>query len=83
MSGQLMSEGVERHTVDGEELKIFSVARTVVDCFKYRHKIGLEVALEGLQEGWREKRFTVDELVRYAKLCRVKNVMQPYLESIV
>ncbi|MFT6289350.1 MAG: putative transcriptional regulator of viral defense system [Halieaceae bacterium] len=83
LSGQLMSEGVERHTVDGEDLKVFSVARTVVDCFKYRHKIGLEVALEALREGWLEKRFTIDELVRYAELCRVKNVMQPYLESLV
>ena len=83
LSGQLMSAGVERHTVDGEDLKVFSVARTVVDCFKYRHKIGLEVALEALREGWLEKRFTIDELVRYAELCRVKNVMQPYLESLV
>jgi predicted transcriptional regulator of viral defense system len=83
LSGKLMSEGVECHTVDGEELKIFSIARTVVDCFKYRHKIGLEVALEALREGWREKRFTIDELVRYAELCRVRNVMQPYLESLV
>ena len=83
MSRQLMSEGVENHTVDGADLHVFSAARTVVDCFKYRNKIGLEVALEALREGWREKRFAIDELVRYAELCRVKNVMQPYLESLV
>ncbi|MEH6549999.1 MAG: type IV toxin-antitoxin system AbiEi family antitoxin domain-containing protein [Pseudomonadales bacterium] len=83
ISGLLIGEGVEYHTVDGAEIKVSSPARTVADCFKYRNKIGLDVALEALREGWREKRFTMDELVHYAQLCRVKNVMQPYLESLV
>ena len=83
MSGQLMSEGVEHQMVDGVGLKVFSPARTVADCFKYRNKIGLDVALEALREGWREKYFTIDELVHYAQLCRVRNVMQPYLEGLV
>ncbi len=83
MSVTLMDEGVEYHTVDGVELKVFSPARTVADCFKYRNKIGLDVALEALREGWRERRFTMDELVRCAQFCRVNNVMQPYLESLV
>jgi len=54
----------------------------VADCFKYRNKIGLDVALEALREAWREKRVSTDELWRYAELCRVANVMRPYLESI-
>ncbi|MEH6617912.1 MAG: hypothetical protein V7699_08730 [Porticoccus sp.] len=63
--------------------EIATLAIYVADRFKYRNKIGLDVALEALREGWREKRFTMDELVHYAQLCRVKNVMQPYLESLV
>jgi predicted transcriptional regulator of viral defense system len=83
MSGSLMDEGIESHKVEGIEIKVFNPARTVADCFKYRNKIGLDVALEALREGWREKRFTMDELIHYGELCRVKNVMQPYLESLV
>ncbi|MFZ1402604.1 MAG: transcriptional regulator, partial [Anaerolineae bacterium] len=56
---------------------------TVVDCFKFRNKIGLEVALEALRAGWRERRFTMDQLWRYATICRMINVMQAYLESLV
>jgi hypothetical protein len=59
------------------------VAKTVADCFKYRNKVGLDVALEALREGWRERRFTMDELWRYARICRVANVIQPYAEAIV
>jgi len=54
----------------------------VADCFKYRNKIGLDVALEALREGWRARRFTMDELWHYAKICRVANVMRPYLEGL-
>jgi hypothetical protein len=55
----------------------------VADAFKYRNKIGLEVALEALREGWRARRFTMSELQRYAKICRVSRVMQPYLEALL
>ena len=58
------------------------VAKTVADCFKYRNKIGLDVALEGLREAWHEKRMTSDDLWLYAKVCRVANVMRPYLDSL-
>ena len=58
-------------------------AKTVADCFKYRNKIGLDVALEALRETWRARRATMDDLWRYAKICRVANVMRPYLESLV
>ena len=63
-------------------MRVYSVAKTVGDCFKFRHKIGLDVALEALRECRRGKRATSDELWRYARICRVANAMRPYLESI-
>jgi predicted transcriptional regulator of viral defense system len=81
-SGPSLTEGIESHTVDGTLIRVYSVAKTVADCFKYRNKIGLDVALEALRECRREKRASNDELWRYARLCRVANVMRPYLESI-
>jgi predicted transcriptional regulator of viral defense system len=81
-SGPSLTEGIESHTVDGAPIRVYSVAKTVADCFKYRNKIGLDVALEALRECRREKRASNDELWRYAKLCRVANIMRPYLESI-
>ena len=72
--------------IDGVPVRITGVARTVADCFKYRNKIGLDVALEALKEGLgttgQTRRTTVDDLWRYAQLGRVANVMRPYLESL-
>lgn len=76
------TEGVEEHVVDGVTVRVTGVAKTVADCFKYRNKIGLDVALEGLREAWYEKRMSSDEIWRYAKVCRVANVMRPYLDSL-
>ena len=81
-SGPSLTEGVEMHAVDGVTVRVYSVAKTVVDCFKYRNKIGLDVALEALRECRHEKRATNDELWRYAKVCRVGAVMRPYMESV-
>lgn len=81
-SGAALTHGVEDHVVDGVSVRVTSVARTVADCFKFRNKIGLDVALEALQEAWRTKRVSMDELWRYATLCRVTNVMRPYMESL-
>jgi len=81
-SGAAYSEGVEEHEVNGVPVRVYSPAKTVADCFKYRNKIGLDVALEALRETWRERRATMDELWRYAKVCRVANVMRPYLASL-
>ena len=81
-SGTALKSGVEDRLIGERKVRITSPARTVVDCFKYRNKIGLDVALEALREAWRAKRATSDELWRYAKLCRVANVMRPYLESL-
>jgi predicted transcriptional regulator of viral defense system len=81
-SGSLLHEGVEEHTIDGVPVRITSVARTVADCFKYRNKIGLDVALEALREAWKARRVGMDELWQFAKLDRVANVIRPYLESL-
>lgn len=75
--------GLEEHLVEGARLKVYSVARTVVDLFKYRNKTGLDVALEALREGWRGRRFTLAEINRIARECRMANVMKPYLESLI
>jgi predicted transcriptional regulator of viral defense system len=81
-SGTAFTDGVETHVVDGVTIRVTSVAKTVADCFKYRNKIGLDVALEALREAWHEKRMSSDEIWHYAKVCRVANVMRPYLESL-
>ena len=81
-SGAALTEGIERKTIDGVEIRVTDVARTVVDCFKFRNKIGLDVALEALREAWRDKRVSMDDLWRYAKLYRVDKVMRPYMESL-
>ncbi|MFZ0254974.1 MAG: type IV toxin-antitoxin system AbiEi family antitoxin domain-containing protein [Gammaproteobacteria bacterium] len=81
-SGASLTHGVEDHVVDDVPVRVTSIARTVADCFKFRNKIGLDVALEALQEAWRAKRVSMDELWRYATLCRVANVMRPYMESL-
>lgn len=81
-SGKALAEGIEEHTIEGVTARIYQPAKTIADCFKHRNKIGLDVALEALREGWREHRFTMDEIWRYAKICRVANVMRPYLEAL-
>ena len=64
-------------------MKIYNVAKTLADCFKYRNKIGLDVALEALREAWRARRFTMADLEHYAGICRVQRVLRPYLEALV
>ncbi|MBT1076088.1 type IV toxin-antitoxin system AbiEi family antitoxin domain-containing protein [Geobacter grbiciae] len=81
-SAAALTEGVEHHQVEGMDVPVYCLAKTVVDCFKYRNKIGLDVALEALRGCLRERRCTIDELWRYAKICRVANVIRPYLESL-
>jgi predicted transcriptional regulator of viral defense system len=81
-SGKAFTSGVEHHAIDGAAVAIYGVAKTVADCFKYRNKVGLDVALEALRECLREKRATIDELWTYARICRVERVMRPYLEAL-
>lgn len=80
-SGPAFSEGVEQHDVDGIPVKVYNPEKTLADCFKYRNKIGLDVALEALKFYRQRKRFQSDELVHFARICRVEKVMHPYLEA--
>lgn len=81
-SGEAYSEGIETHVRDQIQLRIYGVAKTIADCFKHRNKIGLDVALEALKDARAQKKAGADELWHYAKICRVANVMRPYLEVI-
>jgi len=82
-SGDAFLKGIEEHSIEGVSVRVFDPAKTVADCFKYRNKIGLDVAIEALRECWRNRRCTMDQLWYYAKICRVTNVMRPYLESVL
>ncbi|MBU1355642.1 MAG: type IV toxin-antitoxin system AbiEi family antitoxin domain-containing protein [Candidatus Edwardsbacteria bacterium] len=81
-SGKAFTEGVEEHIIEGVNVRVYSPAKTVADCFKYRNKIGLDVALEALKEGRRARKFTADELTKYARIDRVLNVIRPYMEAV-
>jgi len=82
-SGQALIEGIDEHIIEGVRVKIYNPAKTVADCFKYRNKIGLDVALEALREAINLRKCTIDELWSYAMVCRVAEVMRPYMEAIV
>jgi predicted transcriptional regulator of viral defense system len=81
-SGNAFEEGHQEHIIEGVPVQITSPAKTIADCFKYRNKIGLDVALEALREVRRKRLCTMGELMRFARICRVANVMKPYLESV-
>ena len=81
-SADALSNGVELHHFKGVKVRVTNPARTVVDCFMYRNKIGLDVAIEALRDCWRQKKATMDQLHRAAKTTRMANVMRPYLESL-
>lgn len=76
------SYGIEEHVIDGITIRVYSVAKTVADCFKFRNKIGLDVALEALREAIRYKKFTIDELMKAAEICRVTKSITPYVEIL-
>jgi hypothetical protein len=82
-SGEAFTGMVQEREVEGVVVRVYSIAKTVADCFKYRNKVGVEVALEALRDCWRGKRATMDELWEAARVCRMTNVMRPYLEAIV
>jgi predicted transcriptional regulator of viral defense system len=81
-SGPALIEGIESHIIDGIPVSIYQPTKTVADCFKYRNKIGLDVALEALKDCLRNRRCEADILWRFATICRVSNIMRPYLEAI-
>ncbi|OGD15793.1 MAG: transcriptional regulator [Candidatus Aminicenantes bacterium RBG_16_63_14] len=82
ISGLSFSEGIDEHTIEGVMVRIYNPAKTVADCFKFRNRIGLEAAIEAVRECLHERKATSDEIYRYAQICRVWNVMKPYLEAI-
>lgn len=77
-----LSEMVEKHRIEGVQVRVYSAAKTVADCFKFRNKVGTDVALEALRDCWRSRKATMDELWAAARICRMTNVMRPYLESV-
>ena len=81
-SGAAYTFGIEEHPLAGGTVRVYSPAKTVADCFKYRHKYGLDVAVEALREGWREGKFTLPDLAAAAAVCRVRRILQPYLEML-
>ena len=82
-TGTALSDGMKRHEIEGIEVPIYSVAKTVADCFKHRNKVGIDVAIEALRDCLRQRKCTIDDLWRYARVCRVQNVMRPYLEALL
>lgn len=81
-SGAMLTYGIQTHPVLGVPVRVTSLARTVVDCFRYRNKLGLDVALEALREVVRSRATTIDEIVRAAEVCRARTVMRTYLEAL-
>jgi predicted transcriptional regulator of viral defense system len=81
-SGAPLTEGIEEHRVEGITLRVYTPAKTVADCFKYRNKVGVDIGVEALRDFSREHRGRATELARFARICRVSRVMQPYLDSI-
>ena len=82
-SGAAYTAGIETRKRQGGVVRVYSVAKTVADCFKFRNRIGLDVAIEVLREGWQQRRFTLEELDRMARICRVQAVIRPYVEALV
>lgn len=81
-SGQSLTEGIEKHTIDGVELMVYNPAKTIADCFKFRNQIGLDIVLEALKRAIKDSKAGYPEIMKYAEICRVKNVIRPYLETI-
>ena len=81
-AGSALTAGVEKHALQGATIRVTDPARTVVDCFKYRNKIGLDVAIEALRDCWKQKKATMEQLYRAAQTRRMANVMRPYMESL-
>jgi len=75
--------GIETHSIENNEIKIYNIPKTIADCFKYRNKLGIDVAIEALKDVMLNKRTTVDELLKYAEIYRVRQIITPYMESLV
>ena len=82
-SGLAFTDGVERRRIEGVDTQIYSAAKTVADCFKYRNKIGIDIAVQALRDAWTKRLITAEQISHFANVCRVTNVMRPYLESLL
>ena len=82
ISPEPFKAGIEKHKIDNVDVSVYGVAKTIADCFKFRNKTGMDVALEALREGLRQKRCTPDEILRFARIDRVERIMLPYLEAL-
>jgi predicted transcriptional regulator of viral defense system len=82
LRGAAYSDGIQIVTEHGAPIRVYSASKTVTDCFKFRNKIGLDVALEALKDAWHSRKVTMAELSYFAKINRVERVMQPYLEAV-
>jgi len=82
-SEEAYKSGIEEHLIDGVPIKVYNPEKTLADCFKFRNKIGMDVALEALKLYKKRRKFNPGELLEYARICRVENVMRPYLEALI
>ncbi len=83
MSAEAFATGVEHRRIAGQSVRVYSVAKTLADLFKFRSVVGLDVALEALREAWRDRKFRMSDLDQAAEACRVARVMRPYVEAVV
>lgn len=83
MSGKALSYGIEHATIESQKVPVYSIAKTLADCFKFRNQIGLDVAVEALREALTGRHVTIDEVWRAAAVCRQSNTMRPYMEAMV
>ena len=78
----IYSYGIRKIKINGVEIRVYSPAKTIADCFKFRNKIGLDIAIEALKKAWESKKVSMDELTKAARVCKVAKIIQPYLEAI-
>ncbi len=83
VSPEPFKAGIETHKKDNVEIKVYGIAKTIADCFKFRNKVGMDVALEALREGLRGKKCTPDQILRFARVDRIERIILPYLEALV
>ena len=83
LRGEAYSQGIETSVEHGSTIRVYSVAKTITDCFKFRHKVGLDVALEALKDAWQQRKIDMNQVTHFARINRVEKVMQPYLETVV
>jgi predicted transcriptional regulator of viral defense system len=82
-SEEALNQGIETHQIDGVAVHVYCPEKTLVDCFKFRNKLGMDIVLEGLKLYRSRKTVNVEQLMAYGRVCRVEKIMRPYLEAII